>query len=442
MEVHMLKSIGLRNFKSYREATLPLAPLTFLIGPNASGKSNALEAIRLLNWLAKGSRIDDIERAIQGGDTMVRGLAKDLFREPEVPFVLEAHLGSAPEGWSDFSIEFSYLNDQLVISAESITKPGEKVALYQIDSAPNAHTDEISVAYNNFAKGRNKPHIPCSNRLGIFYQLETPGRFEKIHQKSQTTIPAVTKALRQALRDVVFLDPRPSLMREYVYAGDTTMKEDGRNLSAVLHGICATPQSKDKLLEFIRSLPEQDITNIEFIETERRDVMVRLEETFGDQTRTVDAPLLSDGTLRVLAIAATLLTAPEGALVVIEEIDNGVHPSRAHMLVTQIQDIASSRKLRVLLTSHNPALVDALPDESLPDVVCCYRNPADGTSRLVRLGDMDRYSEIVAQGPLGQLMTRRVLERFLKDVSTPAERKKAAKDWLASLRQSSGEATE
>jgi recombinational DNA repair ATPase RecF len=50
----MLKSVTLRNFKSYREAKLYLAATTFLIGPNASGKSNALEAIRLLSWLAKG----------------------------------------------------------------------------------------------------------------------------------------------------------------------------------------------------------------------------------------------------------------------------------------------------------------------------------------------------------------------------------------------------
>ncbi|MFN7257459.1 MAG: AAA family ATPase [Microcystis sp.] len=56
----MLTSLTLGNFKSYKEATLSLAPITFLIGANASGKSNALEAIRLLSWLAKGSRLDDI----------------------------------------------------------------------------------------------------------------------------------------------------------------------------------------------------------------------------------------------------------------------------------------------------------------------------------------------------------------------------------------------
>jgi hypothetical protein len=189
-------------------------------------------------------------------------------------------------------------------------------------------------------------------------------------------------------------------------------------------------------------LPEQDITGVDFIVTSRRDVMVRLEETFGDEKRMVDAPLLSDGTLRVLAIAAALLTASQGSLVVIEEIDNGVHPSRAHMLVTQIQEIARARKLRVLLTSHNPALLDALPDSALPDVVCCYRDPADGSSQLTRLGDMARYPELVAQGPLGQLMTRRVLERFLKDSSTPDERRQSAKRWLSSLRESSGGTSE
>jgi recombinational DNA repair ATPase RecF len=75
----MLTLLTLRNFKSYQEATLSLASTTFLIGPNASGKSNALEAIRLLSWLAKGSRLDDIERNIQGGNAVVRGQAIDLF---------------------------------------------------------------------------------------------------------------------------------------------------------------------------------------------------------------------------------------------------------------------------------------------------------------------------------------------------------------------------
>lgn len=431
----MLTSIQLTNFKSYRQARLELAPLTFLIGPNASGKSNALEGIRLFNWLAKGKRLDDIERDIQGGDTVVRGQARDLFREDGKPFTLEAHLADAPEGWGVFSITIDQLSDQLVVAGEQITQPDQKVPLYRVDSEPNEHSDEISVAYNNFRKGPKKPHIPCSNRQAVFYQLETPGRFQQSHTEAQELIPEVTRTLRETLRNIVFLDPRPAQMRDYEYAGDKHLKEDGSNLSAVLYQLCQNPTSKQALLDFIRSLPEQDITDIQFIETPRQDVMVSLEETFGEQQRFVDAPLLSDGTLRVLAVGAALLSAPEGALLIIEEVDNGVHPSRADVLVKQIREVANQRQLRVLMTSHNPALLDALPDASLADVLCCYRDPQQGDSRLVRLGDMERYSELVAQGPLGQLMTRKVLERFLKDDTSPEQRRDAALAWLEQLKQ-------
>ncbi|EGH01492.1 MULTISPECIES: AAA family ATPase [Pseudomonas syringae group genomosp. 2] len=431
----MLISIELKNFKSYESASLPLAAMTFLIGANASGKSNVLEAIRLLNWLAKGSRLEDITRSIQSGDAVVRGQANDLLRDPLASFSLGGRFEGMPKGWGHFEISIGLVADQLVVTAESVVKPGEAVPLYQVDGRANDHTDEIRVAYNNFKRGKNKPHIPCSNRQAIFYQLETPGRFESAHHDSQRIIPAVTKAIRETLRNVVFLDPRPALMRDYAYVKDDLIKEDGSNLSAVLYRISQEPEQKTRLLAFIKSLPEQDITDIEFIKTDRNDVMVRLVESFGQKSRTVDAPLLSDGTLRVLAVGATLLTAPEGALVVIEEIDNGVHPSRAETLVRQLRATAAERKLRVLLTSHSPALMDALPDSALADVVACYRDPEHGDSRLVRLADLSRYPELVAQGPLGQLMTRRILDRFLKDDTTEDERKAQALDWLAELRQ-------
>jgi len=431
----MLHSIKLSNFKSYRNARLELAPLTFLVGPNASGKSNALEAIRLLNWLARGSRLDDIERSIQGGDTVVRGSARDLFRQRGKPFELGTHIANAPDGWTDFSILIGQVNEQLVITGEQVTSSDQRVPLYQVDSEPKLHTDELSVAYNNFKQGGRKPHVPCSNRQAIFYQLETPGRFQKGYEKTQKVIPAVVKSLRETLRNIVFLDPRPAQMRDYQYAGDKELKEDGSNLSAILYQLCRKESSRTAILDFIRSLPEQDITDIQFIETERNDVMVRLEETFGRRRRLIDAPLLSDGTLRVLAVGAALLSAPEGALIIIEEVDNGVHPSRADILIRQIEAVAKERRLRVLLTSHNPALLDALPDSALRDVVCCYRDRREGDSRLVRLGDLDRFAELVVQGPLGELMTRRVLERFLKDETTAEERQGKALQWLEELRR-------
>ena len=127
-----------------------------------------------------------------------------------------------------------------------------------------------------------------------------------------------------------------------------------RNLSGVLYNLCQDEDVKDEVLEFIKALPEQDIEEISFVETPRSEVMVSLTETFGGGSRNHDAALLSDGTLRVLGIAAAILSAP-GRLVVIEEIDNGVHPSRAAQLLNQMSRIAKERDLRVLISSHNPA---------------------------------------------------------------------------------------
>jgi predicted ATPase len=432
----MLTSVTIRNFKSYQEATLFLSSTTFLIGANASGKSNALEAIRLLSWLAKGSRLDDIERNIQGSETVVRGQARDLFQEELSCFSLGCHFDDSLKDWTDFEIKIGQLLDQLIVIGETVTSKRWDLPLYKIDGEANHHTDEISVMYNNFTKGKNKPHIPCSNKQAIFYQLQTPSRFDAKYGKSQKTIPFVTKVIRETLRNIIFLDPRPALMRDYTYAKDDEIKEDGSNLSSVLYSICQKGDSeKNKLLDFIRSLPEQDIIDICFITTERNDVMVRLVESFGNRKKIIDAPLLSDGTLRVLAIAATLLSANQGTFIIIEEIDNGVHPSRADNLVKQIQAIATQRKLRVLITSHNPALLDAVPDNALGDVLCCYRDFEQGDSRIIRLSDLERFPELVAEGTLGELMTKQVLERYLKDKSTPEQRQLDALQWLKEFQE-------
>ncbi len=430
----MISSISIKNFKSYQSATLSLSPLTFFIGANASGKSNALEALRLLSWLAKGHRLDDIAKDIEGADVLIRGQSPDLFYDSQAGFEIGCQFESMIGDWTELEIQLRLLDGQLVISGERVAKRGEffdDAFLYEVVGEANPHSDEIRVMYNNFKRGGRKPRIPCSNRQAVFFQLETPGRFDKAHVKSQREIPAVTKRIRESLRKIVFLDPRPSQMRHYSYVKNDEIEEDGKNLSSVLFRICNDGESRRaELLDFVRDLPEQDIRDVRFIETERNDVMVRLVESFGGELREIDAPLLSDGTLRVLAIAAALLSAPEGGLVAIEEIDNGVHPSRAKTLVEQMRRVSLKRELRVLVTTHNPALLDALPSESVADALCCYRDPDLGDSRIARLGDIERYPELVAQGSLGQLVTNLAVDRFLKDVPSQEERERQFRTWL------------
>ena len=68
----MLANFTFKDCKSFREARLPLGPLTVLIGANAAGKSNAIEALRLLSWLAQGQKLSSIQYAVNSADRVVR----------------------------------------------------------------------------------------------------------------------------------------------------------------------------------------------------------------------------------------------------------------------------------------------------------------------------------------------------------------------------------
>ncbi|MBF0129272.1 MAG: AAA family ATPase [Alphaproteobacteria bacterium] len=426
----MLTSIGISGFKSYRETSLKLAPLTVLIGANAAGKSNAIEALRLLSWIAQGNRLSSIRYAVYEGDQAVRGTVASLGYGASREFTLSCEIEGTE--WNAFSITLNIgEDDDLHISREQITSPHTTVPLYEVVSHGLGAGSDLLVAYNNFARGGKKPRVTCNDHLAILHQLQGSARFEEGHKSAQSTIPEACRRIQDILSNVLFLDPQPSVMREYSFKTEHRLKGNGSNLSGVLYRLYSTdPGDKgQKILDLIRSLPEQNIAGMTFIETPRGEVMVALEETFGGEGRNFDATLLSDGTLRVLSIAAAILSAPEGSLVVIEEIDNGIHPSRAKTILNSISQIAKQRNLRVLISSHNPALLDALPDDAVPHVVFCYRQP-DGSSKLVCLADIPDYPELVAQGSVGHLMTRGLIDRFVKTHSGPAARQQRARDWL------------
>ncbi len=424
----MLTEFTLANFKSYRNSRLPLGSLTLLIGANAAGKSNALEGLRFLSWLAQGQKLSSIQYAVNSADRVVRGRVNDLFYPEEISFTIGCRLDLSE--WNQLDITLSLRDEELHIINEQIVDANNSVPLYNLVQPSKGVGTDVNVAYNNFTKGR-KPQVMCSDQMAIFVQLDSPALFGAKYPKSQKEIPPIVRKYQTVLQNILFLDSVPARMREYSYKSDKRLQEDGTNLSSVLFRLWNNnPEHQQEILNFIQSLPEQEIEGLDFIFGPRDEVMVRLMETFGKQTRRTEAALLSDGTLRVLAIAAAMLSAPSDSLVVIEEIDNGIHPNRAKHLLNSIRDIAKRRNLRVLISTHNPALMDAIPDEALGDVVFCYRDPSVGDSRLIRLGDLDDFPSLIFQGSLGQLVTQGVVDRFIKSPHTPEDRKRKAMAWL------------
>lgn len=426
----MLKSIHIESFKSYLKQELPLAPLTLMIGANASGKSNALEAFRFLSWLSQGQKLSVLKHRVDDSEEILRGQVMNLGYLGHTSIKLGCDTDDG--NWDRFEVELSIRENELHISQESITSSSENFPLYRVEQAASGLSSDIRVAYNNFARGGKKPQVTCTDQIAVMCQLASSALFESGHKKAQLEIPKATEKFQELLSNTLFLDPVPSLMRGDSYP-ERKLRGDCSNLSGVLHMLWQDDDARPTIIEFIKSLPEQDVTNIEFFADRRGRYSLELVESFGSIERKWPVEVLSDGTLRVLAIAAALLSASEGSTVVIEEVDNGIHPSRARKLLKTMRDQATQRGIHLLLSTHNPALMDAIPDEALADVVFCYRDPKDGDSRLLRLSDLPDYSALVSQGPLGELITNGIVDRFVKSPVTPEEKKTKALNWLSRM---------
>ncbi|EGW41782.1 SMC domain protein [Desulfosporosinus sp. OT] len=122
---------------------------------------------------------------------------------------------------------------------------------------------------------------------------------------------------------------------------------------------------------------------------------------------------MSDGTLRFLGILTALLTRPSGSLIVIEEVDNGLHPSRAKLLLETMIEIGTERNIDILITTHNSALMDELGAEMIPFIQVVHRDAEDGTSKITLLEDIKSLPKLLAHGSVGELSTKGEIERSL-----------------------------
>lgn len=439
----MIQSFTIENFKSYKKAELKLAPLTVMVGANASGKSNALEAIRFLSWMAQGQKLSALQFEINQNNAAIRGQIRDVFNKKEMSFMLGCQMFEKAFGlkWDvQISLELRS-GKELHISKESLSSNQDQL-LYETTGPTQNQATDITVTYKKFKQGK-WPLTVCTDQLPVFTQLSVDGKIKSEYKEAAQKIGRITRLTEAKLKRILFLDPSPSAMRGYSFVSDSQLQGNGSNISAVLYNLINPKENpllsqegskKKEILEFIKSLPEQDISDIDFLDGPRGEVMVTLTETFGAENRKMDAGILSDGTLRVLAIAAALLSAEENSIVIIEEIDNGVHPSRAKQLLNQINKIALERRLRIILSTHNPALMDALPDEVIPDVVFCYRDKMDGSSKLVSLKDVPDYPELILQGSLGDLVTEGALSNFVKNYEGAEAKKEKALKWLESIK--------
>ena len=412
----MIKELKLTNWKSFETATLYIDPLTVLIGSNASGKSNCLDALLFLNRVSQGVAIFP---AIAGDVNLpaLRGGMEWVSRKPEKQFQLSITLGSDNEK-QDYRYDLTVLvnGTKAEVYAEELTlltygprreKPKEKMLFQTKEEESNS--PGIPTYFSTGTQGRGKRHD--LNRTNVILaQVDT------LNVKKEIVEGA--KLVLSCLQKIFVFDPIPSHMRNYTPLSEKLLA-DGSNIAGVLAGLENERKKtvEEILTRYLKDLPERDIKRIwtEPVGKFKTDAMLYCEEGWENQpTHEVDARGMSDGTLRYLAIVTALLTREPGSLLVIEEVDNGLHPSRAHFLVDMLKTLGAERNIDVLVTTHNPALLDAAGLAMAPFIVVAHRDETTGFSRLTQLEEIDQLPKLIASGSLGDLSSRGSIEKALK----------------------------
>ncbi|MEH2388421.1 MAG: AAA family ATPase [Nostoc sp.] len=420
----MLKKLILENWKSFHYAELPLDPLTILIGTNASGKSNVVEALEFLQRIAQG---ENIEAALAGDKTLtsIRGGVEWAALKPETQFTLKSLI----QGHDDLTDYFYKITIEIKPNVQVVD---EYIIRKQPQYENNSATEETFLIKTNFDKKLSVLMTDVFNRdnqsvsvygsdnktsvLNFVKYIEIDDYEGNIQDKM---LGDEINVVVQCLDKIFILNPIPDKMRDYSRLSDN-LESDASNIAGVLAALDGEQkvEVESALSAYINDFPEGDIEKVfaEPVGRLKTDAMLYCHEEWksGDITE-IDARTMSDGTLRLLAILTALLTGPEGSQLVIEEIDNGFHPSRVELLVRILREIGSKRKIDILLTTHNPALLDALGPEIVPFVVVAHRDSESGESKLTLLEDIENLPLLLASGTLGRLATKGAIEKSLSD---------------------------
>lgn len=420
MALPALSSVRLGSFKSYQGQELNLGPLTLIVGRNASGKSNALDGLSLLALLADERDVSDLER----GDQEVAGIRGGLsgaapFGEDTVR--VGCTINTEDGDKLDLDLQLDASERPEIISEKLVLHRKRGTELVLIDAnrqAKGAGISDVQV----YSGGAPKAYTMLSSRLAVAQALT------KVPEDTQrrTLVVASCGQAMAALRGIFVLDPVPAQMRSYVRIGSPPDRS-GSTVSAMAYKLREDPASWARLTELVEGLVETDLVEMTFSEgrlpdSRLVDVMVALVERVGQHEFTAPAQVMSDGTLRYLAIVASLLSLrsdqPIGALpvrrtLVVEEIENGLFPSQGARVLDLLRSEAKDQDVRLVATTHSPALLDALRPEDHSGVTICDRTD-DGWSRLRPLVTHPNYVELAGGGAVGRAVTKGLLERPIR----------------------------
>ena len=390
----MITELRLRNWKSFFDATLFIDPITVIIGTNASGKSNIFDALKLLSALASPIDIMDIAKNVRGG---AEGIIRRGEQMCNLTITMEGDK-SAEQLIYEVALAFDdqrniYIKDESLILAT--TK--KNLVMFERKELDEMNKSLVSVALYTEGKPR---YQNFSAKTSVLSQIEYVNCVRRIKDSTLTVV--------NNLRKIRLSNPIPERMRDFAPLSKT-IAEDASDLAGYLANLDEELKSVtyEAILKYLKPLPDRDIKSIRADKIPMTDkaMLFCTEEWTAGHTQEQSALGMSDGTLRFAGIIAMLITAEDKALILLEELDKGVHPSRAKDLVKMLKEIGKQKKLDIICTTHNATFVDELGPQMIPFISYIKRNEENGCTDIHLLEENEQLARLMASKSVGDMMT-------------------------------------
>jgi predicted ATPase len=347
----MLTSLRLENFKGHVSSTVPLQKLTVLVGPNGSGKTSVLQAIRLLGQMARGTHVEAAAKDLGDGSWDSLRRVRSSATSVAVRGMANGHSYglSLSEEWSP---------------ATSTQERGEPTTAYLSGSAQHGQRN-IRWFFDDY-QGKDD---------GVLFRLPDP--------RAEVAIDRNWTALLQTASIFKF-DPSIIAAPASSQQPWPRVEFDGRNAAVALK---AMKLGHDEQWAVFRELLRKIVPNVENIGVEQVEKVdpgqypsassLTAPAPSGEWYRIffdfkgakhIPAYHASEGTLMTVALLATLLGQSGPRLVLIDDIEQTLHPAAQLELMKQLKDLLAQDEMRdvqIIATTHSPYILDGLDYEQV-----------------------------------------------------------------------------
>lgn len=406
----MITKIEIDGFKTFEQFALELEPFHVIVGTNASGKSNLFDAMALLSRLSRMS----VAEAFKNG----RGTEKEQFTQLSngefvdvIKLAVEVLLDKVVKDsyGEESNLKYTRLRYELTIRRqdkegfESLHITDEKLSRISKSKdqwyskhfnsvnnkdywVPESSGGAQSLLYKNKDRKTKKPAF-FLRQDGEKSKLRTINSKE-LQKSVLSGVNGVeyphAYGVKQALIGWNFLNFNPEeIRRPSTLYSPSKLSSEGKNLAAVLNRL----KKEDRFI--LRDI-SRDLTNLIpnisdiFVEANQAQDLIEVKASIEDGN-TYSLPLLSEGTLRLLALITIKHDFESSQVLFFEEPENGVHVTRLRYLLDLLAEMTTNFQLeeaseyplrQVIINTHSSKLIQVLWENvgnkrQLPGLAIC-----------------------------------------------------------------------